>query len=320
VLTGGKIDDYGNDLMFYRMLTGEVADGLAVVANSSPAMNVFVQPGTGRVSAGTAPNHYSVPFAIDTGGQGEQVTIATANSSNPRNDLIVAVVNAVRSTSVTNNVNISLSLLSVAGTPASSPADPNASAIQAAIVAAGGSSSDRYAILGRVRVNAGVTQITNSDITDLRSMLYILPFNPYMFHVYAGGPTTLAASLTTKIAFSSKEYDPSSMFNTTNSRATVVTPGRYEFDATVELTAGAGGEDYGIILFKNGVERKRGTRVKVGSITSNGVISLTGSFPAMSFVVNDYLEIYVYNGSGANKSVTAGQAMTYFGGTLKSVS
>jgi hypothetical protein len=165
---GGKTDEYGTLLVQQRLFTGEVAEGCQVVANASPSMGVRVQAGTLRVPTGTAPANYWYEAGIDTASPGEALTVTTANPSNPRRDLVVAYIDkgVTRSTSFTNNSNSVLKLAVVAGTAASSPSDPNSAAIQAAIGA-----SNPYIILARIAVGTGVTQITNSDITDLRSMM-----------------------------------------------------------------------------------------------------------------------------------------------------
>jgi hypothetical protein len=166
----GKTDEYGTLLVHQRLWTGEVAQGCAVVANASPDMGVRVQAGTLRIPTGTSPAHYWYEAGIDTASPGEALTVTTANPSNPRRDLVVAYIDkaVTRSTSFTNNSNSVLKLAVVAGTAAGSPSDPNGAAIQTAIGA-----SNPYIILARVRVATNATQITNSDIDDLRTMMAI---------------------------------------------------------------------------------------------------------------------------------------------------
>jgi hypothetical protein len=167
---GGKTDEYGTQLWHQRIWTGEVAEGCAVVANASPSMGVRVQAGTLRIPTGTSPANYWYEAAIDTASPGEALTVTTANPSNPRRDLVVAYIDkgVTPSTGVTNNSNNVLKLAVVAGTAAASPSDPNSSAIQTAIGA-----SNPYIILARIRVATSASQITNSDIDDLRTMATI---------------------------------------------------------------------------------------------------------------------------------------------------
>src|SRR3954449_12479863 len=131
----GKTDEYGTLLVSQRLFTGEVAEGCAVVANTSPSMGVRVQAGTMRIPTGTSPAHYWYEAAIDTASPGEALTVTTANPSNPRRDLVVAYIDkaVTPTTSVTNNSNNVLRLAVVAGTPASSPSDPTSSQITTAI-------------------------------------------------------------------------------------------------------------------------------------------------------------------------------------------
>lgn len=165
----GKTDWYGSfGTILRKIMIGEVIEGLAVEAKPSPNMSVSVLPGTVAIPTGSAPAENALLGRIDTSG-GESVAIATANSSNPRNDIVVLFYDAAVINNTTPNNPGSVKVIAVAGTPAASPADPNASAIQAAIAAAGASSSSPYVILARVRVNASVTQITNANVTDLRT-------------------------------------------------------------------------------------------------------------------------------------------------------
>lgn len=161
---GGKTDEFGHLLGLSRMLAGEVLDGLQVAANGVPNMSIVVGYGTGAVPTGSAGTAYKYFIGVDSN---ENVTIPTANGSNPRNDLIVAYVDkgVTPSTSFTNNSNAVLKIVVVSGTPAVTPADPSGATIQAAVGA-----GNPYIILARVLTGAGVTQINNGNITDLRSL------------------------------------------------------------------------------------------------------------------------------------------------------
>lgn len=93
----------------------------------------------------------------------ENVTIATADGSNPRIDAIVAYVDlTVVSSSNSNNPN-ALKLKAVSGTPAGSPTAPNDATIQTSV---GG--TNPFIRLAHVTVNAAATTITNANISDQR--------------------------------------------------------------------------------------------------------------------------------------------------------
>lgn len=138
-------------------LSGEVADGLDVVAGSG--MNVTVNAGTALV--GRDPS-----YSINVIGT-ETVNVGAASPSNPINAVIVAYVdrNVAGDRSVTDNTNDVFKLKAISGAAASNPADPTNSAIQAAIGA-----SNPFIILARVKKRAGATAISSNDITDLRKM------------------------------------------------------------------------------------------------------------------------------------------------------
>lgn len=139
-------------------LSGEVADGLDVVAGSG--MNVTVNAGTALV--GRDPS-----YSINVIGT-ETVNVGAASPSNPINAVIVAYVdrNVAGDRSVTDNTNDVFKLKAISGAAASNPADPTNSAIQAAIGA-----SNPFIILARVKKRAGATAISSNDITDLRKMI-----------------------------------------------------------------------------------------------------------------------------------------------------
>lgn len=91
----------------------------------------------------------------------------TANSSgNPRIDVVVAYVDLSASAG-TDGTGV-LKFASVAGTPASSPTAPDATAIATAIGA-----GNPYIILGSVAVANGASQIETANITDLRPSAYV---------------------------------------------------------------------------------------------------------------------------------------------------
>jgi hypothetical protein len=185
---GGTTDQYGTFLAFNRFLTGDVIEGLAVTAQASPNMTVLVGTGSGRISTGTYPTSYGFFIAVDTTG-GESVTIGTAAAS-PRIDYIVAYIDIGVSGSLlpinVNNKNNVLKFADVQGTPAGSPVVPTVSQIQTAIGAA-----NPYIILAQIAVAASATQITNPNITDLRSMAGVQTAN-----IAAGAVTNAKLSTT----------------------------------------------------------------------------------------------------------------------------
>lgn len=128
-------------------------DSYVVTQSGTPGMSVVVSAGIaairGTQSAGQGV--YTVYNDADT-----TLTIATADGTNPRNDLICLQVRDSAYSGVDNDAR----LVVVQGTPAASPADPSLSSTPNALV------------LARVRVNALASSITNANITDLRTHSY----------------------------------------------------------------------------------------------------------------------------------------------------
>lgn len=160
----GKTNEEGHYRLLSDSLQGQVlgANSLKVVESNTPAMNVVVSPGDYRLE--TAPGKYAYMGWIEGV---ETVTLAASNPTNPRISVIVLYVDkqAATTASPPNNPGIA-KLMSVNGTPASSPVAPSGAAIQSAV-----GSGNPYMILAYVNVGAGATTITNANITDQRSTI-----------------------------------------------------------------------------------------------------------------------------------------------------
>lgn len=128
--------------------TGIVAPAsMEVTANSPVAMNVYVADGWAVVVGDIQPDMGAYVFYNDAP---VLLTITTANSTNPRWDLIVATVNDSYYSGSTDNVIYQV----IAGTPASSPTVPT--------------TPQNSIALAKVYVAAGALAINPADITDLR--------------------------------------------------------------------------------------------------------------------------------------------------------
>lgn len=142
----------------------------------------------------------------------------------------------------------------------------------------------------------------------------VLVTNPHKFSAYASGTTSLAAGSYTKIAFATEEYDSGNNF--ASSTFTAPVSGFYKFSAAFQATAGAANELYQIALYKNGSIFKKGNGI---SSAASGTMNLTISPPPIQLAANDTVEVYGFQNSGGSKTVSSGQADTYFGGYLISL-
>lgn len=122
---------------------------LTVVQNGTPNMSVNVSGGRAIVLGDESANQGM--YLVWNDGV-KNVTIAAADPTNPRRDIIVARVKDAYYSGATNAFSIEV----IQGTPAGSPADP--------------SIPSNALPLARVAVAASASSITNANITDLRTV------------------------------------------------------------------------------------------------------------------------------------------------------
>lgn len=152
---GGLTDEQGHYRFQTNVWSGNViGDGLQVTQNSPLGMSVIIGPGDARVPYGgyayTAWNDDNVT-----------ATISTANPSNPRIDRLVLYIDRAEAPQQVNPNNPGIPKhMVVAGTPAAVPTRPSNAAVNSAVGA-----TNPWIDLADIRVNAGVTQITNANIT-----------------------------------------------------------------------------------------------------------------------------------------------------------
>lgn len=258
-------------------------------------------------------------------------TIAAADPTNPRNDLVCAVVTdsvyAVDGTPNTQNVRV------LTGTPAGSPVDPPIPATWSA-----------YVLLARVRVNANATSIVNANITDLRS--WAQPIRRAGISATAAGPPTsgtyafgdeytdkwgaswvcivagtpgtwawagggryrasmtqtvaqaIGNSVSTAVNFNSIDDDPTgSCISGAAAHFTCPVPGKYSVKAGVGWAAYNATFYISVAILKNGAEVRRGLTVNA-NLSQN---ANTPAFPASGDIVcaaGDLLSVNVFQSSG----------------------
>ncbi len=137
-----------------------VASPSDLKVSAGSGMNVTVATGAGIIGNGTLSG---VRFAIDA-----PVTVAVnaASTANPRMDSVVAYIDksVSASTSVVDNTGLGIiKFKSVAGTPASTPTAPSASAIQSSIGA-----GNPYMVLANVTVPKSSSAASSFKIADMR--------------------------------------------------------------------------------------------------------------------------------------------------------
>lgn len=178
---GGAIDAEGflkYLLHFYR--TG-YTKALNVTQRAAGAnMSVDVNIDSSNFGGGLFMTTAGVPYFGYTNAA-INATVATADPTNPRRDIVVAYIDlSLITTGTTNNLG-AFKVKVVTGTAAASPSDPNAAAIQASVGA-----GNPYIQLARVSLTAALGSITNAVITDLRT-----PAANAMPYLYGGSSNTV---------------------------------------------------------------------------------------------------------------------------------
>ena len=136
-------------------------------------------------------------------------------------------------------------------------------------------------------------------------------FSAYMTNGSAGIST--GAATFTKIILDTEEFDTASCFDSsTNYRFTPTVAGYYQINAAVTYTVAASTAGAGAVIYKNGSGLCWGTASGTSNMYPTAFLSsliyLNGS--------TDYIELYIYNGTGATSSTSYGRSYCYMNGFL----
>lgn len=139
------------------------------------------------------------------------------------------------------------------------------------------------------------------------------------FGAYANNTTlqTITSGSQQKVLFQTEEFDTDNCY--TNSRFTPTVEGYYQLNASVRLDGNTGIGETMIVIWKNGIEHKRGwNSTGVAMTVSSGWFDMAVSSTVYANGTTDYFEIAVQQTSGANNTVTAvaNPAITWFNGSM----
>ena len=126
---------------------------------------------------------------------------------------------------------------------------------------------------------------------------------------------TITSGSQQKVLFQTEEFDTNNNF--ASSRFTPTVAGYYQLNAEVRLDGSSGTGEMMIVIWKNGSEYKRGTNQSGTQIASNFWAMQVSSL-VYANGTGDYFEIYVQQGSGADRTITAVNSpnITYFNGAM----
>jgi hypothetical protein len=127
------------------------------------------------------------------------------------------------------------------------------------------------------------------------------------------GQTIVGNGTQQRVTFGSETFDTDNNF--TSSRFTPTVEGYYQLNSAVRISGTAGTGENMLVLYKNGGEYARGTN---GSGTEIGAsfYSMQVSDIAYANGTTDFFEVFIQQGSGANRDTTAGTNISYFSGCM----
>lgn len=258
-----------------------VSGDLAVSQNGTPNMSVNVAAGQCAI-LGTQNTIYQGLYSGALNDATVNLTIAAADPTNPRIDIVVA---SVQDAAYSGSNNQWLPQV-ITGTPAPSPSPPATPA--------------NSIVLAQVAVAANATSITSGNITDKR------PVMGSVFHaeVYQAAAQSLGNNVFSVVAFDTIEGDPFGSFTTgASAHYTVPVAGRVRVSAAI--TMASPNSTLALTIERNAVEARRLTQ---GS--GIAVLTLEGS-ATVRCSASDTLDIRTYQNSGGAVNTSPGSQFVY---------
>ena len=142
-------------------------------------------------------------------------------------------------------------------------------------------------------------------------MSLVLNGNAPAFSAYGNAGQTIATATWTKVAFNTESFDTNSNYDTTLYRFTPTVAGYYELNAGIGSGVAPASGGLALAIYKNGSAAVYGTTspLVVGpNLSMSGLLYLNGS--------TDYVEVYMWQGSGSSGSYGAFSAAYQFSGFL----
>jgi hypothetical protein len=243
----------------------------------------------------------------------------TGGSSNSFSRILVGS-NTLISTSTTDQLTI------LAGSGMIISADPATDTLTFSSTASGGGSLITTTTKALDALKGTDTVITGVSGTLATAYLQVANASAYYatktsvqgpaFSAYAAATLqTITSGSQQKVLFQTEEFDTNNNF--ASSRFTPTVAGYYQLNAEVRLDGSSGTGEMMIVIWKNGSEYKRGTNQSGTQIASNFWAMQVSSL-VYANGTGDYFEIYVQQGSGADRTITAVNSpnITYFNGAM----
>jgi hypothetical protein len=298
---GGLTDEQGHYRFQTNVWNGHViGNGLQVTQNSPLGMSVIVGEGDTRVPyAGYAYTAWN--------DANEVVTISTANPSNPRIDRLVMYIDRGETPQQVNPNNPGIPKFAVvAGTPAAVPTRPSNAAVNSAVGA-----TNPWINLADILVNAGVTQITNANIT--RTAISVTQVVPTSFLARSTSTQSTSNATFQKITtYNSLVFNNGGGYIAGSSQFRAPTAGLYNFGASIAYSTGFS-QIYRhiLMLYVNGTEALRLFDGGAGGTSSTFAFGGSG---ILQLQASDIVEVYMWRQVNASMYAYGGGPQSWFYG------
>jgi hypothetical protein len=134
------------------------------------------------------------------------------------------------------------------------------------------------------------------------------------FRAYPSTGQTITSGSLQKVNFGGETFDTGGCF--ANNKFTPNVAGYYQLNSTIRLDGGSNGTgECMLVIYKNGAEHTRGWNSSGTQFTSN-FWSMSVSDLVYANGTTDYFEIYIQQGSGADRTVSAYTNISSFSGCM----
>ena len=262
----------------------------SVIQTGTPSMAVGVGPGRAWLPGGSVSNITGFTFSTQAGyfafnDNYVTITVAAADPTNPRIDVVYLAVNDSFYSGASNNAVVGV----VTGTPAVSPVAPPA--------------PTNSLILATIAVAASSTTVVNANITQLQPLLGLQPaVLPYMELTSSTTQSTATGAYTQITSFNGVGASAGTGLTSSPSGITVASAGRYRVTGLVPYTVNATGGRIAIIS-STGAGGVYQSSVGNASGTLNTIVEVT--YP-LTVAANATIALYAYQTSGAALNTVAG--------------
>jgi hypothetical protein len=132
--------------------------------------------------------------------------------------------------------------------------------------------------------------------------------NTPAFMAHSNSSTTMPNQTATKIAYANEVFDTDSDYDTSNSRFTPQTAGKYLITAQTRFNSDSDFNDNIMRIYKNGSQfiARQTAHQHYECQVVTGIVTLNGS--------SDYVEIYGYHNEGGNVDTDSGTTLNFFQG------